>query len=301
MAFDWGGLGDIISAGGGIADAIFGGGGSDDANDLAEDQLKFMMKMSQAGQKDALGNRIYYDPKTNQWVTDLNPTSRATQVASDQEELNRLLYDLPRERVERKDASLARTQDAGIADTLRRRIIDQSPMTADRLEGELYDRKARGIRESIDTLGNQLATQGLRTGNSPTRSLDELSRTLARELGNAGSDARLEALTTSDDINSKRTNSAIDQYGAMESRARNVSNTPFNPASLSAGLGAIAANRQGALGGVASAGRNAIVTAGVPSQQYGKLGTAIGQGLDIFGDILNKKKEPNAVVGNTTY
>jgi hypothetical protein len=305
MPFDLSGLGDILSAGGGIADtisSIFGGGSGDKkANKLAKKQLEFMMRMATAGQEDALGNKMYFDKSTNSWKVKLNPTSRATQVASDQEELNRLIFDLPRERVERGEAAEARTADSEIADTLRRRIIDRSPMTADRLEGELYNAKSRGIRETTDKLGNQLATQGLRSGVNPGRSLDELSRTLARELGNASSDSRLEALTGADDINARRGNTAIDQYGAMESRARNVSNTPFNPASLSAGLEAISAGRQGALGAVGSAGRNAIITGGVPQSDYGKLGTAAGSLFDVLGDFMKKKKEPTTTVGNATY
>lgn len=300
MAFDLSGLGDILSAGGGIVDSIFGGGGADDANKISKKQLKFMMKMAQAGQTDALGNRLYYDPKTNSWTTELNPTSRATQVASDQEELNRLLFDLPRERTERASAAEGRRADSEIADTLRRRIIDRNPMTADRLEGEIYDAKSRGIRETTDKLGSQLATQGLRTGVNPGRSLDELSRTLARELGNARSDSRLEALTGADDINARRGNTAIDQYGAMESRARNVSNTPFNPASLSAGLTAIGAGKQGALGAVGGAGRTAAYTAGIPDETYGKLGTSIGSLFDVLGG-LTKKGATRTTTGNTTY
>lgn len=300
--FDLSSLGDIASGVGGFLDSIFGGDGDKKANKLAKKQFKFMKEMATAGQEDALGNKIFYDPATHSWKVSLNPTSRATQVASDQEELNRLLTDLPRERVERGNAAYDRSEDRQIADTLRRRIIDRSPMTADRLEGELYDAKARGIRENTDTISRQLATQGLRTGVDPSRSLATLSRQLSESLGNAAGDARLEALTSADDINNKRTSNAIDQFGAMDSRASNISNTPFNPASLSAGLEAIGAGRQSALGAVGNAGRTYIGTTAQPSEYYGKLATAGANLFDALGGIVNGNKKPtNPTVGNTTY
>lgn len=301
MAFDLAGLGSIISAAGGIADSFFGDDDSNEAKELSKEQLKFMMRMATAGQEDALGNRVYYDSATNSWKVDLNSTSRASQVASDQEELNRLTTDLPRERYERGQAALGRSEDASIADVLRRRIIDKSPMTAERLEGDLYNAKARGIRESADTLGSKYATQGLRTGVNPSRELETLSRTLSRELANASSDARLEALTGADDINIKRGNSAIDQYGAMEGRARNISNVPFNPASLSSSLQALAAGRQGALEPTAYAGDAAVSSLfKQPTNQFAKIGTSI-EGLLAGFSALSNKKPTDPTVGNQTY
>lgn len=302
-SFNWSGLGDIASGIGGLVDTIFGGDSDEKSNKLAKKQLEFMMRMSQAGQEDALGNKMYYDSKTNSWKVKLNNTSRATQVASDEEELRRLTHDLPQQRTENDRSSMARSEDAGIADTLRRRILNQRQITPQDLEGELYDAKARGIRETTDSLGSQLATQGLRTGVNPKRSLDEISRTQSRQLSDASSDARLEAITGADDVNNRRTGSAIDQYGAMASRASNTNNVPFNPASLTSGLEAISAGRQSALGGVANAGRTAVATTSVPSSYYGKLGTAAGGLGDALAGILSStsKKPTNPTVGNTTY
>jgi hypothetical protein len=298
--FDWSKMGDIASSVGGIVDSIFGGGGSDEANDLAKEQLEFMMDMARAGQRDTLGNRVYFDKKTNSWVVDPNQTNRAIQVASDEEERRRLQHDLPIQRGELDRASEGRGEDSLIADTLRRRILGQRDISKQELEGLMYDANARGIKETTDSLGSQFATQGLRTGISPQRSLDQLAKTQSRELGNASVDARLAALTGADEINQRRTAGNIDAYGAMSDRANNTNNVPFNPASLSAGLGAIAANKQGALGAVNSASRNAIATSSVPSSTYGRIGTAAGSVFDIFGDIAKgNKKDPT--VGNTSY
>jgi hypothetical protein len=298
MAFDWTALGDIASGAGGLIDSIFGGGGNEDARELAEDQLEFMMQMAKAGQRDTLGNRIYFDNKTNSWVVAPNQTNRAIQVLSDEEERARLLHDLPIQRQERDRATLGRSEDALIADTLRRNILGKRDISSDELEGLIYNAKSRGIKETTDSLGSQLATQGLRSGYTPRRAMDELVRTQSRELGNAASDAKLAALTEADEINQSRRARDIDAYGAMSDRANNTNNVPFNPASLSAGLGAIAANKQGALGAVNNAGRTAVAATSPYDSTYGRIGTAAGSLFDVLGSIASGKKKTDPTAGN---
>lgn len=297
MAFDWSVLGDIASASGGIIDSIFGGGGDKKASKLAKKQLEFMMQMAKAGQRDTLGNRVYFDNKTNSWVVEPNQTNRAIQVASDEEERARLQHDLPIQRQEHDRAALGRSEDALLADTLRRKILGTRDVSREELEGLMYDAKSRGIKETTDSLGSQLATQGLRSGYSPRRAMDELARTQSRELGNAASDAKLAALTGADEINQSRRARDIDAYGAMSDRSNNANNVPFNPASLSAGLGAIAANKQGALGAVNNASRNAIAATAPYQSEYGRIGTAAGSLFDVLGSIAGGKKK-DATVGN---
>lgn len=233
-----GAIGPIASGIGSIAD-LFNGGSSKDTLDLQKRLLKFEKNMGTAGQMDARGNQVVYDKATNTWKVIPSATTKQLLGASDAEQLQQLTHDLPNQRAEQDAIRTDRGGDRSIADTLSRRIIDRNPMTPDQLEALLFSTSSRAAKQQYDLERNDIATKALRTSQSDTSPQMVLGRQEAETMANLAAQAKLDALTKSDTINSNRGNTAINQYTTMANMGRNTGNVPFNPSNLGTGLDAL--------------------------------------------------------------
>lgn len=302
--FDMMALGSLLSAGGGILDSILGGSEEDKAAKMAKDQFKFLKKMATAGLDLGNGNMMIFDGKN--WKVVLNPTSRATQTGYDEEMLRQATRDMPAQRQERyADARIRNTQERPIYSTLLDRIVDRSPMTPGRLEADLYGASAEGITSAYDKIINDIATTALRTDQSGTGIASELARQHAKDLGSARRDARLQALTGSEDINAARTSNAINNAMAVGQKVAAKDTVPLTAPQTSAILANFGNSARGQAPQFSYAASNLIpgaASSGNPS--FGEVGYGVGGLLSgitsLFGQSSKATGAPTQL-GNQSY
>src|SRR6478735_1253083 len=90
---------------------------------LAQEQMKF----AKAGRTDAYGNKVYFDPTTNEWKTQLDPFQDRLVKAGEAEQFRGLTHDAAQNRSIR-DAAAQRGRTAGdYYDRLAGQYVNQQP------------------------------------------------------------------------------------------------------------------------------------------------------------------------------
>jgi len=100
---------------------------------LAQEQMKF----AKAGRTDAYGNKVYFDPTTNEWKTQLDPFQDRLVKAGEAEQFRGLTHDAAQNRSIR-DAAAQRGRTAGdYYDRLAGQYVNQQPPSEGSIEDEL--------------------------------------------------------------------------------------------------------------------------------------------------------------------
>jgi hypothetical protein len=272
-------VGDLL---GGIG-SIFDLTGSDSSKNLSEQQLQgqqFLqqkaLKLAMAGQKNARGDVLSYDPKTNTWTT--TPSAETKGLITDADAAQRALLeqDVPRARQEAIRESSARGRESQDADAALARYRDYNPMTAERLSDDLYTQAAQGLREGYGQVSGDVSRQALRSGTGGGQLLDQLSRSYARDLANARVNSRVNALTTSSDLNKANRGSLLNEASTLRGLASGVPTVTAPTDTLNSQLSSLLNSaRSGASGNVANA-------AGITGTGYQNL---IGQNTNYYQDL----------------
>jgi hypothetical protein len=295
-------VGDLLSGVGSIFDLT----GSGNNKDLSQQQLQGQqylqqkaLKLALAGQTNARGDVLSYDPKTNMWTT--KPSATTAKMISEADAAQRALLesDVPRARQEAIRESVARGGASQAADAALTRYGDYSPLTADRLSADLYTQAARGLKEGYGQTASDVSTQALRAGTGGSQLLDQLSRSYARDLASARVNSRLTGLTSAGDINDKRRSSLLDEAARTRAMASGVPTVTAPADTLNANLSTLLnAQRGGAAGSVTNASgisdvgyQNLINQNTDYYKDLGMAGNDLATGL---GSILNRFNTPSA-------
>lgn len=303
---DWlSGIGSVLSGAGSIFD-IF------NSNDTAQNQLDqekqhqdFLDKLAVANRTDARGNQLVYDPKTNTFKTVLTPASKQLVNASDTEELQRLMHDLPSQRQGRDVNATSRSKENQTADDLLNQINTFHKITPEELRGEMATLGARGIKEGYDKVSGDVSAQALRSGTSGAGLLDQLSRSYARDLGTNNMQADLQSKTSAAGVNNANLGPLFDEYNMMRSRASNVGDVPYAPENVSQGFDGILGSAAGQAGNLSNAANSAtnVGTAGVLKSQLNAgqdLGLNVSDLLAGIGTLLPSKSTGTVPSGNAS-
>lgn len=303
-----GSIGPILGGIGSIADIFGGNAAEDDAAKQQKKLLKFYKQMGTAGQVDARGNQVVYDKTTNTWK--VIPTEGTKQLlgATDAEQLQQLLHDLPAQRAENDSIRTDRGGDRAIADTLARRIIDRNPMTADQLEGLLFSTSSKAAKDQYDLERGDIARQALRSSQSDNSASMVLGQKEAETMANLAAQAKLDALTKTDSINQGRTNNSINAFQSMAASGRNTGNVPFNPSTITNGLDAMLGTDKSQALSSGYGMSNAVTglnNANADGNNYGILGNNIGNLLSgvstLFPSSNNSSAAAKTSTGNQQY
>jgi hypothetical protein len=204
--------------------------------ELQREMLRQQYQLSTAGQTDARGNQVIYDPGTNTWKTLLSPEGQALLARSDA--INRMqdVQTLGRGATEKSLAYQRRLAEGSTAAP----ILDQlrygygAPTKAG-VVGANKIAGATGASESADAARAGYTGAALRTGFGYA----PLQQTLASVDRNATTGIRT-AIANADATGNTDYNAALsgfqapraNLYNAMATRASNVENIPFTPSNI---------------------------------------------------------------------
>ena len=175
-----------------------------------------MNQRSTAGQQDAFGSNIRYDPATNEWISDLGPLPRAAQTAAQQAAVSRNTTDLRAAQFANEQAARRATLAEPNADAARRNLTDFQPMSGDTLTSLLTQRATDAQREVFQPLVADTLRQFARTGTAAGPVLGQIGKDQSKSLRDSLIDAQIKGMGSVDSINQGRKQS-------LESSAANTS------------------------------------------------------------------------------
>lgn len=228
-------------------------------------------ELSTAGQTDARGNYTHYVPGRG-WVTDVTPETKGLITSSDANQRNNAVTALTRGRMEQGQNFQRRQQEGGIAQSL----LDQykagyGAPTREGVQGQQRLAGVTGANETADNMKSGIAAAALRSGGSllpVANNFANINRgaVVGTRSAIANADAASPGIYEAQKQN--YTKSMTEPYNLMATRASNITDTPFTPENVSAGVDSTrqAADAYGqnsmskAIGGPA-AGINSILAA----------------------------------------
>lgn len=304
---DWlSGIGGILSAGGGILDGImslFGDSSGDKAIKEAMELQRAMIEAGLAPQRNARGDVTSYGGPTAGWSVDLSPMSQALLTSSDNELLRRLTHDAGVRR-EGIDANASRRRDEGqVADSYLRQLQEPSPYNEDAITGALIEQATRGVSRGYDDASNLILRQLQRSGTPADNAVSKIASRRGQDLGDAILSAQIAGPQMFEGLESARTNRLLNPYNTLASRASNIDDIAFQPASFDpgtdSGLASSAARApySGAAG--ASTFLNAAQGLSQPSGSFGQIGIGLNSALGAL-DYLFADSGPTSKPGNQT-
>lgn len=266
---------------------------------LAEEQAQ----LARAGQIDANGNRIIYDPATNTWKTELTPEQRRLLDASNLEEQRTLTYDAPAARAEAMRQRSARQQQGDIAQGLEASLVDEiagrGQLSAPQIAASLRRSRAAATGRGFDEVKNSVATMATRTGGDQSRTLTSLARARGQAIAESTGNPDLEARELAENINATRVNNRRGAYESLSDRANSGGGFNFTPSGTPTLLTQSMLNRQqiGQSGltqaqrGVSLA-RQPIAQPGIYNND-GRLFSALAD--DLAGYVRNRKAKDTQI------
>jgi hypothetical protein len=265
-----------------------------------------MIELGLATQVDAQGNITTYDEATNTWKVIPAPKQAQLMQAADDELLRAFNYDAPMARGENLRNSARRAREGVVADGMLKRVQDASSnqVKGNDLAATLRGARAGAVNASFDSIGNDIATQSLRSGATGAGAASQLAKARAQAMAQMMGNPELEGMQLADDINASRQGNAINNYSAMATRASNAqgfspgtsSVAPTLNAALQSARNGAQTGAQGAAVGTANAGRP-IQQPGTynPAPLIGSLGNSFA---DLANAVLSSRKSPGAPPGN---
>ena len=279
MALTIGAIASVIGAG----SSLLGTLGKDDSqqrrqNDIAGASLQndinnqayqqaieqLINQRSVAGYSDSFGSSYRYDPTTNSWVTSLGALPKAAQTASDQATIQRNTTDLRNAELASQQGLTRAAKAAPAYDTAIRNIQDYRPTTSSELTDLLSRTAVDANQKTYQPLIADTLRSFARTGTAVGPQLDEIGRTQADSLRKSLIDARIAALTNTNQVNAGKQT----QLGEAATTAANLS----NPALQTSGIATN--NPNSAL--ISAISDRAKTAAVAPSYGQGAVNTAAG-------------------------
>lgn len=156
---------------------------------------------SVAGQTDAFGSSVQYDPATNTWQSTLGKLPMAAQTAAQQAAISRNTTDLRAAQFANQQAALRATMAGPAADAARRNLETFRPMTADALTGLLGQQATLAQQQTFRPMIADTLRQFARTGTSAGPVLGQIGRDEATNLRQSLMDAQIKGMTGVTDIN----------------------------------------------------------------------------------------------------
>jgi hypothetical protein len=235
-------------------------------------------EMARAGTRNARGDVTEYVPGVG-WVERPSATTQGMIAASDQEQRLRLTQDMPRARMLREDNFGRQLKEGAAADAMLSGINTGSQSVED-LRGALIRAGTAKASSGADDMRKRIGLVSLRSGSGGEQALAQLGRNRMADTRTAIAEADLEAPSEYVDRRGARTNSRLNQYGALAARASAPDGVPFTPTVLDERLSDVLRSRANmapqALG-------NAMSLDG-PRVQHAEDRTPVG--LDSIGQYL---------------
>src|SRR5215469_1964403 len=157
-----------------------------------------------AGQQDAFGSTIRYDPATNTWISALGPLPKAADTAAYQAAINRDTVDQQQQALVNRVNMMRAAQAGPAADQAIRNLTNFRPMQRDALTGLLSQQGIEAARQSYDPLRADVLRSVARTGTAAGPVLRELGLGEAQNLRNTLRDSLIGSMTNVDQINTAR-------------------------------------------------------------------------------------------------
>lgn len=227
------------------------------------DQAELDQHRAVAAQIDQYGNKVFYDPVTNTWQTQLSAQGQKMSDAEYAELLKQLTVDVPMARNEAIENAGVRSNERQLAGSLALQLQDQisgrSGVKADNLAASLRLNRAEAEAAAMRQAMKGFNTNAVRSGMSVSAAGDALSRAgkdwadyAAMNKGNT----EIEGLTMADEINQQRRGSLIDAYAALASRGASGGGASYTPTGQQSALASSLSNsRTAALQGSQLAGQ----------------------------------------------
>ena len=190
------------------------------ANQLQQWYAQQAQRQAQAGQETATGSRVYYDPATNTWKTELSPMDQQLQDAEQQAMLQRLGPDEWRRARGQEQAYQRGLEADSVARALLGEIQDPQRITADQIYGDQlvrnYGNYNQGMDDILDAVvkGSLATGQGSNAGDITAKAMRERRGQLP-SLNPSMLEARMQAIGS----NQALKGDAINRYSNMAGRA----------------------------------------------------------------------------------
>lgn len=263
---------------------------------LQQQMMRQQLKLSTAGQTDARGNQLMYDPSTNTWVTMLSPQGQALLNRSDAVQRQFDVQNLGTGADERGAALTRRLSEGEAASPLLDAMkYGYGAPTKEGVVGADKVAAVTNASEGADQARSGFNSAALRTGTgvvpleSTIASIDRGSTQGIRS-ALASSEAAGGPLYTK--MLSDFTNSKLGPYNTLATRASNVDNIPFSPSDIPATQDNALLNRavrapSGTSNPYASAGTNTATSALLAAMQT-RAGNSFPTGaFGAVGDTAN--------------
>ena len=229
---DW--VAPAIMTGGSILSAFLGSSGAKEANRIAnlnylnEQQANQLqqwyaqqaLRQSQAGTQTATGSRMYYDPATNTWKTELSPMDQQLSDAEQQAKMQRLGPDEWR-RARGQEQEYKRSLEAdSVARAILGEMQDPQRITADQVYGDQLVGNYTNYNTAMDDILDAVVKGSLATGQGSNAG-DITAKAMRERRGQLPSlkpsmlQARLQAMSQ----NAALKGDAANRYGAMTNLA----------------------------------------------------------------------------------
>lgn len=284
---------------------------------LQEQMLRQQMKLSTAGQTDARGNQLMYDPSSNTWVSMLSPQGQALLNRSDAVQRQFDVQNLGTGANERSSAMNRRLSEGETAQPLLDAIkYGYGAPTKEGVVGADKVAAVTNATEGADQARSGFNAAALRTGTgvvpleSTIASIDR-GATQGVRSALANSEAAGGPLYTK--MLSDFQNSKLGPYNTLATRASNVDNIPFSPSDVPATQDNALLNRAvrapaGASNPYASAGTNTATNAllgamaaragtSFPTGAFGALGESA---KNIYQSFQGQQPSPAAAFASGT-
>jgi hypothetical protein len=317
-------LGALIGAGGSIAGGLIGANAQSEAAETnwkinllnyysREAERRDRINAAQTeqrdrklGQTDANGNRVRF-VEGKGWVTELSDEGQQMQDAQDQEQMRRLLLDLPARRRQMFD---------NIRDQNTDRYLSEGAMNALKRTGELPQEAAARMRtaaasnvnENWDNIVNSIMRKTTRTGSSGTgRILADAMKERAASVDATGTRAYMAGESQGAQNEAGRQANYLNIFNALSGRARGMPQVQYSPNPVGQNADAM---MRGAASRGDDAGNQVIAAFGQKGgsmdyiePQYGLANTvsggaqALGGAFENIGSYYNKRHAQNSMSG----
>lgn len=172
-----------------------------------------------AGMTDATGNRIYYDPSTNEWKTVLSAKGTSIQNAVDNANISRNTTDYQRQ-LRANEGAERRALDVESASTPMLEAIKRyKPTDYREIEGNLQEAATLANRESFQPVIDSTLRQFARTGTAAGPVLASLAEKSATNLRRSMLENAIKSRTAAAEIDNSRRGGMIRDFATLNREA----------------------------------------------------------------------------------
>ncbi len=265
----------IVGTGISAGKALFSGGGTaqnrqyelmlkqlEDSNanrTNAQIQGANINRLATAGYDDGQGGGMYYDPATGTWHSKLGAQQQAVQDAADRASIDRNTLDMQQARQAnmRSDRNAIAAQP--MIDAARRRMEGFRPIDAEGLTSDLTARAVDANNQAYTPMRQDLLRTITRTGSGGGDLVNNLGQGQAGDLRRAMLEARIQGLSSVDQINNQRRQGlASDLQTATAAGTPNFQYPGITPSTNNKDLLAAMGTRANSAGYTSALGLNAV-------------------------------------------